>query len=87
MATWLPIPPRRAPVNVLLHSMFSQEDVSLNGTLISSSTNTYPYRSMLETLLSYGEGGCKEIATVCRIILQRRRRKYGGDDRLSLIHI
>jgi len=44
-----------APVNLLLHSMFSQVDVSLNGTLISSSTNTYPYRSMLETLLSYGE--------------------------------
>ena len=33
-----------APVNLLLHSMFSQVDVSLNGTLISSSTNTYPYK-------------------------------------------
>jgi len=44
-----------APVNLLLHSMFSQVDVSLNGTLISSSTNTYPHRSMFETLLSYGE--------------------------------
>jgi len=43
------------PVNLLLHSMFTQVDVFLNGTLISSSTNTYPYRSMLETLLSYGE--------------------------------
>jgi len=48
-----------APVNLLLHSMFSQVDVSLNGTLISSSTNTYPYRSMLETLLSYGEDAKK----------------------------
>jgi len=44
-----------APVNLMLHSMFSQVDVALNGTLISSATNTYPYRSMLETLLSYGE--------------------------------
>ena len=43
-----------APVNLLLHSLFSQVDVSLNGTLISNSTNTYPYRAMLETLLSYG---------------------------------
>jgi len=43
------------PVNLLLHSMFSQVDISLNGTLITSSTNNYPYRSMLETLLSYGE--------------------------------
>jgi len=48
-----------APVNLLVHSMFSQVDVSLNGTLISSSTNTYPYRSMLETLLSYGEDAKK----------------------------
>jgi len=43
-----------APVNLLLHRLFSQVDVSLNGTLISNSTNTYPYRAMLETLLSYG---------------------------------
>jgi len=30
------------PVNLFLHSMFSQVDISLNGTLITSSTNTYP---------------------------------------------
>jgi len=52
-----------APVNLLLHSMFSQVDVSLNGTLISSSTNTYPYRSMIETLLSYGEDAKKSQLT------------------------
>ena len=43
------------PVNLFLHSLFSQVDVSLNERLISPSTNTYPYRAMLETLLSYGE--------------------------------
>jgi len=48
-----------APVNLLLHSMFTQIDVSFNGTRISSSTNTYPYRSMWETLLSYGEDAKK----------------------------
>lgn len=42
------------PANLLLQSMFSQVDVSLNGKLVSSSTNLYPYRAMLETLLSYG---------------------------------
>jgi len=42
-----------APVNLLLHSLFSQVDVSLNGTLISNSRNTYAYQQMLETLLSY----------------------------------
>ena len=43
------------PVNLFLHSLFSQVDISLNGTLITASSNTYPYRAMLETLLSYGE--------------------------------
>jgi len=41
--------------NLFLHSLFSQVDISLNGTLITASTNTYPYRAMLETLLSYGQ--------------------------------
>ena len=43
------------PVNLFLHSLFSQVDVSLNERLISASTNTYPYRAMLESLLNYGE--------------------------------
>jgi hypothetical protein len=29
------------PVNNFLHSLFSQVDISLNGTLITNSTNTY----------------------------------------------
>jgi len=44
-----------SPMNLFLHSMFSQVDILLNGTLITLSTNTYPYRAMLGTLLSYGE--------------------------------
>jgi len=43
------------PANLFLHSLFSQVDISLNGTLITASANTYPYRAMLETLLSYGQ--------------------------------
>ena len=42
------------PVNLFLHSLFSQVDISLNGTQVTTSTNTYPYRAMIETLLSYG---------------------------------
>ena len=42
------------PVNLFLHSLFSQVDVSLNEWLISPSTNTYPYRAMIETLFNYG---------------------------------
>ena len=42
------------PVNLLMHSLFSEVDVKLNDTLVSSTNNTYAYRSYLETLLSYG---------------------------------
>ena len=41
------------PVNNWLHSLFSQVDVYLNGTLVTPSTNTYAYRAYIETLLSY----------------------------------
>ena len=42
------------PVNNWLHSLFSQVDVYLNGTLVTPSTNTYAYRAYTETLLRYG---------------------------------
>lgn len=43
-----------APVNLFLHSLFSEVDVMFNDTLITPSTNTYPYRAMFENLLTYG---------------------------------
>jgi len=49
----------QAPVNLFLHSLFSQVDIQLNGSVITSSTNTYPYLAILETLLSYGEDAKK----------------------------
>lgn len=42
------------PVNLFLHAMFSQVDVTLQGKLISTATSNYPYKSMIQTLLSYG---------------------------------
>lgn len=41
------------PVNYLLHSLWSQVDVSLNQKVISQSSMTYPYRSYIESLLAY----------------------------------
>ena len=43
------------PVNNWVHSLFSQVDVSLNGTLVTPSTTTYSYRAYIETLLSHGK--------------------------------
>ena len=40
------------PVNLFLHSLFSQVDVFLNERLISLSTNTYRYHVMIKTLLN-----------------------------------
>lgn len=45
---------RVAPLNLWMHSLFSQVDIKLNGTLITPSVNTYAYRAYIETLLSYG---------------------------------
>ncbi|KAI8477990.1 hypothetical protein Bbelb_442810 [Branchiostoma belcheri] len=42
------------PVNLWLHSLFQQVDVSLGGKLITDATNCYPYRAYLETLLNFG---------------------------------
>jgi len=52
-----------APINLLLHSLFSQVDVSLNERNISSASNTYPYRAYIETLLNYGEDAKKSLLT------------------------
>lgn len=50
-----------APVNLFLHALFSQVDVSLNERVISASSNTYPYRAYIETLMNYGEDAKKSL--------------------------
>ena len=42
-----------APVNFLLHSIFRQVDVYLNGVLVSHADHFYPYRAFLEKVLTY----------------------------------
>jgi len=43
------------PVNHWLHSLFSQVDISLNGTQVTTLKNTCPYLAMIEMLLSYND--------------------------------
>jgi len=43
-----------AVTNNLLHSLFSQCSISLNGLTITQATELYNYRSYFETLLTYG---------------------------------
>ena len=52
------------PINLWLHSLFSQIDVSLNERLVTPSLNTYPYRAYLETLLSFGPAAKESYLTM-----------------------
>ena len=52
-----------APVNNWVQSLFSQVDVSLNGKMVSSSSNTYAYRAYIETLLTFGKAYKKTFHT------------------------
>ena len=47
------------PINYVIASLFSQVDVNLGGRVISISTNTYSYRSIIETLLNVGNDAKK----------------------------
>jgi hypothetical protein len=42
------------PVNLWMHSLFSDVSVSINEKLVFPPTSMYSYRAYLETLLSYG---------------------------------
>ena len=42
------------PVNFWLHALFSQIDMTLKDTLVTTPNNTYPYKAYIETLLSFG---------------------------------
>jgi hypothetical protein len=47
---------KAAPINCIAQTMFQQVDIYLNDKLVTASTNMYPYRAMIETLLNYGQG-------------------------------
>ena len=53
------------PVNSFMNALFSEVDINLNGTLVSASTNTYPYRAYLETLFNYGNDAKESQLNLC----------------------
>lgn len=46
---------KAAPVNLPLHSLFSNVELRINNTICSDQNNFYGYRAYLESLLSYGK--------------------------------
>jgi hypothetical protein len=66
-------------INNALNSLFSQVDVSLNGTLITDSTNTNAHRAYIEDLLSYGSGAKKSQLT-CALFYKDEAGKMDSND-------
>jgi len=52
------------PVNLWLHSLFSEIYIKLNDVLDTSTNNTYAYRAYIETLLTYGPAAKESQLTV-----------------------
>jgi len=68
-----------SPVNLTLHSLFSEVDFKLGDTVISSTNNMYPYRAYLETLLSYGQDAKKSQLTSALYYKDTARHMVDGD--------
>jgi hypothetical protein len=51
------------PVNLFMQSLFGQVDVTIQNKLVTSTTTHYPYKSMIQTLLSYGSDAKKSQLT------------------------
>ncbi|XP_056003878.1 uncharacterized protein F54H12.2-like [Ostrea edulis] len=71
------------PVNNILHSLFSEIDVSLNGKVITPGMDTYPYKAYLEKLLSYAPKTLKTQMRACTLwekdtASQMEDREYSG---------
>lgn len=69
-------------VNNLLHSLFSQCSITLNGVSITPTKDLYPYRASLETLLTYGNDAASSHLTMGFWYLDTGDQK-GGDPATS----
>ena len=67
------------PINNILHSLFSQVDILLNGTQITDSSNTYAYRAYIEDVLSYG-GEAKKSHLTCSLYYKDEAGKMDNND-------
>lgn len=51
------------PVNLLAHALFEQVDVTVQGKFVTSTTGHYPYKAMIQTLLSYGNNASLNLTS------------------------
>ena len=74
---------RVAPVNNFMHALFNEVDLYLNNKLVSSSTDTYPYRAYLENLGK--EISQHEIQPSSKE--NQRRTLFGTDGSIAFEHV
>ena len=67
-----------AVINNLLHSLFSQCTIFLNGTETKQATELYPYRAYIETLSTYGNDAANSHLTMPYWLLDEGN-VLGGD--------
>ena len=64
-----------APECNFLHTLWTQVDVYLNGSLVTQSNNNYPYRAYIENLLSFGQEA-KKFPTFCSVVAPQHIRTF-----------
>ena len=65
---------KAVPINLALHSMWSQIDVFINGQRMTQASNMQPYKALIKTLLRYGSESKKTQLTA-----QGFRQETGGN--------
>jgi hypothetical protein len=65
------------PVNNILHSLFSEIDVSLNGKVVTPGTDTYPYKAYLEKTLVVLSGYPENSDEILYVMGKRHGRTHG----------
>lgn len=68
-----------APVNFLLHSLFRQVDLYLNGKLVSTAYTSYPYKAYLEKQLNYDKN-VKTTQFGCELYTKDEAGKMDDND-------
>ena len=72
------------PVNLFQQSMYGQVDLTISDKLISTSTNTNPYRAMITTLMTYGSDA-KESQLGAELFVKDTPGKMDAVDPLALV--
>ena len=72
------------PINLTLHSLFTEVEFKLNDTLVGSINSVYPFRAYLKTLLMYGADAKKSQLTAAMYCKDTPNHMDDGDPMLPM---